>query len=98
METVKIYHGRIFENPEAMYLNGETVSLIPLVSDGGGWITDSDGGKDYILPDGYYVSESNCSEKMIFSAKNEACALSWRGTHPCLSTSRETVHLHIDKI
>jgi hypothetical protein len=70
MNTVKLY--KITRTKTYMMCEqGEGFSLYPWGSNTPSCEGEDDGGKDYILPDGYHIGETKSGEKMIYDANDK---------------------------
>jgi len=52
-----------------------------------------DGGKEYVLLDGYHVAESNSGSLEIYDPANQRCAITNRFGKPCIVTNRGAITL-----
>lgn len=71
MNTVKIYRIYCHNAPE-MYATGERLSLEPWGKNTPDYQGEDDGGTEYILPDGYHVSEDRAGTPHIYPV-GESC-------------------------
>lgn len=74
MSTVKLY--KITRTKTYMMSEqGESISLYPAGESTSEYESYDDGGKDYILPDGYELGENTDGVKMIFDRLNKGCEI-----------------------
>lgn len=73
MKTVKLYRINIWQAEIDIREVGEHVSLYPF--DGYGSHGEDDGGKDYILPDGYFIGKDCFDIKHIYNKNDYQCFL-----------------------
>lgn len=90
--TVKIYNVTITQ-AYMMSEQGTGFSLNPWGKNTMYYSGYDDGGKDYILPDGYELAESNSGEMHIYNAEGEYCTLVNKFDCPILMTSNEEIML-----
>lgn len=74
MKTVKIYNVTC-TTAYQMCETGKRFRLIPWGENTRYYEGYDDGGKDYILPDGYEVAENNCGSLGIYNANGKPCEL-----------------------
>jgi len=86
MNTVKLYQVTTTKAHE-MSERGVSYSLYPWSGNNRDYEGSDDGGKDYILPDGFLVSDSSSGERQIYNAKGEYCGITNKSNSPCLLTS-----------
>ena len=72
---------------------GEGYSLEPYSSNSTYYEGEDDGGKDYILPEGYTVAEAMMGETQIYNSKGEHCQIIKKFNSPCLITSEGEIML-----
>ena len=86
MNTVKLYRvttTKIHQISE----QGVSYSLYPWSGNNRDYEGSDDGGKDFVLPDGFQVSDSTTGERQIYDAKGEPCGITNKSNYPCLLTS-----------
>lgn len=90
--TVKLYK---INQTKAYQMSeqGEGYSLEPYFSGSNHYEGYDDGGKDYILPEGYEVGESTMDELQIYSDKGEYCQIIKKFNSPCLIMSEGEIML-----
>ena len=90
--TVKLFKV-ICTNAYQMSEQGENYSLSPWGRDTEYYQGFDDGGKQYILPEGYSVSDSTMGELQIYDDKGEYCIVDKKFNSPCLITSEGEIML-----
>jgi len=85
----KIKQTKAFQMSE----QGEGYSLELYSSNSTYYEGEDDGGKEYILPEGYYVAEAMIGEPQIYNAKGEYCQIIKKFNSPCLVTSEGEIML-----
>lgn len=94
MNTVKLYQVTT-TNAHQVSDQGVSYSLYPWSGDNRDYSGSDDGGKDYILPDGFEVLDSTTGERQIHDAKGESCGITNKSNRPCLLTSDGDIMLKI---
>lgn len=89
-EIVTIYRICRYSAPEPE-MEGESCSLVPWREESGG--TD-DGGRDYVLPEGYAMRGAEDGEPAVFSASGTRCSLMLHNGCPLL-IDEETRRAHL---
>jgi len=64
----------------SIYEQGEEFSLSPWGKNTDRYKGFDDEGEEYILPDGYEVSESNCGTMEVYNSRGHHCAIIMNGS------------------
>ena len=86
MNTVKLYQVTTTKTHQTSEKE-VSYSLYPWIGNNRDYEGTDDGGKDYVLPDGFEVSDTTTGERQIFDAKGEYCGITNKHNSPCLLTS-----------
>ena len=95
MERVTIFKITVTKAYVASMELGSHFSLSPWGSDTDHYEGYDDGGKQYALPEGFSVAESNSGSFEFYGPDGDHYAMATVGNHPMITNGHQNIHLHL---